>query len=93
MEEYFPEYQHQQGEVKTYLQNTIRMITRNYFGYLFNMESRGKAELKWFLSGFKPALGDLFTAELQNMEKQMRFWLIILLLLLFAILIFKIIRI
>lgn len=43
------------------------MITKNYFGYLFNMENRGKAELKWFLPGFKQALGDLFPVELQKM--------------------------
>ena len=31
------------------MQTTIKLIYKNYFGYLNKMEKRGIAELKWFL--------------------------------------------
>lgn len=35
------------------MQNTVKIIYKNYFGYLVNMEKRGIAEVKWFLPKIK----------------------------------------
>lgn len=56
LREYFPlEYEeklHQSLMVK-FMQNTIKLIFKNYFGYLSNMEKRGLAEIAWFLPKFR----------------------------------------
>lgn len=70
LEEYYPDHEHQRVKVKSYMSNCMRIISKNYFGYLFNMEARGHAELKWFLQQLKQSLADLFPIEIQNMEKQ-----------------------
>ena len=43
------------------------MVTKNYFGYLMNLESRGKAEVKWLLPELKRVVGDLFVEEVRQM--------------------------
>lgn len=55
------------------MNGSMKMVTKNYFGYLMNMEKRGKEELKYFLPALKKAVGDLFPVELENMEKKLRF--------------------
>lgn len=35
------------------MQTTVKLVSKNYFGYLANMEKRGIAEIKWFLPKFR----------------------------------------
>lgn len=47
--------------------STVKVICKNYFGYLLNMESRGKAELRWFIPKFRECVGDLFNEEIASL--------------------------
>jgi hypothetical protein len=50
----------------------MKIVSKNYFGYLFNVDARGKAELKWFVPKLKETVGDLFQDEVLHLEKQLR---------------------
>jgi len=52
LKEYFPiEYEEKlhQSLLFKFMQTTIKLIQKNYCGYLSNMEKRGLLEVKWFL--------------------------------------------
>ena len=59
------------NEVKGYLQPIMKMLIKNYFGYLLNLDARGKSQLKWFLSELKDILCDIFGNEIREMEKKL----------------------
>jgi hypothetical protein len=61
------EYHHSRDDVKKLMHNTMRTVSKNYFGYLYNMDSRGRSELKWFVPKLKEAVGDLFPDEVLNL--------------------------
>jgi len=56
LKEYFPiecEEKIHESYIFKFLQTTIKLIFKNYFGYLANMEKRGLAEIRWFLPKLK----------------------------------------
>lgn len=59
LKEYFPienELRLVESPIFKFLQTTIKLIYKNYFGYLANMEKRGVAQIKWFLPKLKEIL-------------------------------------
>ena len=52
------------------LQTTVKLIQKNYCGYLVNMENRGLAELKWFLPRFREIVEVTLFRESNLMDKK-----------------------
>lgn len=68
LKEYFPlDFEERVNEslIFKFLQTTIKLLYKNYFGYLANMEKRGIAEIKWFL----PKLREIMEVTLLGNSK------------------------
>ena len=73
LKEYFPlEQETQLGEsvVVRMLQSSLKLLSKNYCGYLASMEKRGLAELKWFVPRLRELLEVTMVVESQLVDRK-----------------------